>query len=178
MSKPAAAQVDSYRFGYQFLRSSCNGCDGVNIPLGFFGDVSGKLGASVPMLDWVGQVTFGHKSDSVAGVNISSNLVTIGGGVRYGFASMSSGIKPHVQGLVLLAHSSSSSDDITVGGVTIPGVSASENKPGIEISAAVDIPMNNGWMATAGAGLQRIFFEGTAENEFVVRVGVAHKIGK
>src|SRR5262249_8526543 len=144
MSKPALAQVDSYRFGYQFLHSTCDGCDGTNVPLGFYGDVAGKI-APLPMLDWVGQATFGHKSQN----DVSNNLFTVGGGVRYAFAPKSSSIIPHAQGLILIAHQSTG--DVTIAGKTFSG--SSTTKAGIELSAAVDAPLSNGWIVTGAAGI-------------------------
>jgi hypothetical protein len=168
MSKPAAAQVESTSFGYQFLHAS-----GGNIPLGLFGDVSGKLSPSMPALTWVGQLAYGHKSDSVGTVDVSSNLLTIGGGVRYAIETANASIKPHVQGLLLVAHSSTG--DITVNGVSQSG--GSSNDLGIEISAAVDHPLNNGWSATGAIGFQRIFTS-SGDNVLVVRVGVVKALGK
>lgn len=167
VSQPAAAQVESTSFGYQFLHAGSS-----NIPLGVFADVNGKLGTSMPALTWVGQVTYGHKSDSAGPVSVSSNFLTVGGGVRYGFAS-TNGVKPHVQGLVLLAHSSTG--DVTVGNTTVSG--GSSNDGAVEISGGVDYPLSNGWSATGAVGYQRIF-SSSGDNVLVVRVGVVKALGK
>jgi hypothetical protein len=171
VSRPAAAQVklDSYRVGYQFLHLDN---DGGNVPLGFYGDVSGKLGPSLPMLDWLGQVTYGHKSDTIGGVDFSSNLVTFGGGVRYLFPLKDMKFKAHAQGLFLIAHQSVG--DVTSNGVTFKGDSS--NDPGIEISAAVDYPLSNGWVVTGAAGLQHIA-QSSGANVFLLRFGIVRKIG-
>ena len=165
---PAAAQDKKQVFaGYQFINASANGVSS-SVPAGWFGGVSVPIG--YPQLSIVGVVDGGYKTESAAGVDVSSKTHTFLGGVLYSFKAINQ-MTPMAHVAFGVAHSSSS---ISPANPLVPD--ASSNDGAIDFGGGIGYKLNDKYMAIFDIGYRRIMST-VGVNDFRLSIGIGFPIG-